>query len=517
MEKYQSELTANELMRQFDSNEGLHSASTEDLSFMDAPPVALSDGDLQRFMAQGYLALQPTTPRRIHQRIFDTFATVMGPDSPGLNPGNNMLPMIPELRLVFDDPVIRGALASLLGEDYLLHPHRALHNNPPGSGEQAWHHDTYWGYKRKVRDHRPWWVLLMYMPQDTSLAMGPTGVLPGSQHLMKRFAGATAHEVGNAGPAGVCMLLHYDIWHRKLENTTDRTRFMTKFEFVRMSWPAPRPDAAPWQSPATPAVVPMEPVWRRNWAWLTGDDRPATDGAAASADDLAAALADPDEGVALNAAYELAALGRPGIDRLGAAMAAADGDNAIDPRIYFDEGQEAELGYVVRHAAYGLAAAGADAVATLVARLAEGGELGRKHAAYALGQINDAHDAVVPALIAAVGDEHADVRIAAVEALGLKPARAEIVTALVGALRDADDEVRFNAALALARVASGDPATAEAAVPALGAALDDPNRYVRGYAVEALDRIGSRAALRAMIPALKDARWCPMTTPESTF
>ncbi len=510
MEKYQSELIANEMMKQFDAGEGLASGA-EDLSFMDAPAVMLDDAALQTFMAQGFLVLRPTTPRRIHQRIFDQLDTVMGPDSPALNPGNNVLPMIPELRLVYDDPVVRGALASLLGDDYMMHPHRALHHNPPGSGEQSWHHDTYWGYTRKVRDHRPWWVLAMYMPQDTTLEMGPTGVLPGSQHLMKRLEGATERQIGNAGDAGVLVLLHYDIWHRKLENFTQATRFMTKFEFVRMSWPTPRPAAAPWGAPKTPAVADMTPVWRSNWAWLTGArSDEAADGDVAA---LATALADPDEAVALNAAYDLARCGAAGIEALAAALVAADGDNDIDPRIYFDEGQEAELGYVVRHAAYGLAAAGVGAVASLVARLRDGGQLGRKHAAYALGQINDDRDVVVPALIAAVADDHPDVRISAVEALGLKPGRDASVAALIGALTDPDDEVRFNAALALARIG---PAAA-AAVPALARGLRDPNRYVRGYAVEALERIGTAAALKTMVPMLKDSRWCPMTTPESTF
>lgn len=519
MEKFQSELVANELMKQFDAGDGLASATAEDLSFLDKPPVTLDDAALQTFMAQGFLVLRPTTPRQVHQRIFDKLDTVMGPAGPGLNPGNNILPMIPDLRLVFDDPVVVGALSSLLGDDYMMHPHRALHHNPPGSGEQAWHHDTYWGYKRKVRDHRPWWVLMMYMPQDTTLEMGPTGVLPGSQHLMKRLEGATERQIGNAGDAGICVLLHYDIWHRKLENFTQATRFMTKFEFVRMNWPAPNDAAAarPWRTPKTPSVVTMEPVWRANWAWLTGAALPDETATDEQADGLMAALGDADEAVALNAAYDLARLGDAGIERLGAALASQDGDNNADPRIYFDEGTEAGLGYVVRHAAYGLAVAGVAAVPTLVARLRDGGELGRKHAAYALGQINGDHDAVVPALIAAVRDSHADVRISAVEALGLKPGRGDSVAALIGALGDTDDEVRFNAGLALARIATTSPSAVEAAVPALARGLRDPNRYVRGYAVEALERIGSQQSLAAMVPMLKDSRWCPMTTPDSTF
>jgi len=70
------------------------------------------------------------------------------------------------------------------------------------SGRQAWHHDTYWGYLRKVRNHRPWWVMIMYMPQETPLERGPTGVLPGSQQLHRRFEGANDYERPSAGQAG---------------------------------------------------------------------------------------------------------------------------------------------------------------------------------------------------------------------------------------------------------------------------------------------------------------------------
>ena len=76
---------------------------------------------------------------------------------------------------MFDDPVIKGALTSVLGEGYMMHPHRVLHDNPPGSDQQVWHHDSYWGYKRKVHNHHPWWVMIMYYPQDIYERIGPTG------------------------------------------------------------------------------------------------------------------------------------------------------------------------------------------------------------------------------------------------------------------------------------------------------------------------------------------------------
>ncbi|MBV9812630.1 MAG: HEAT repeat domain-containing protein, partial [Acetobacteraceae bacterium] len=95
----------------------------------------------------------------------------------------------------------------------------------------------------------------------------------------------------------------------------------------------------------------------------------------------------------------------------------------------------------------------------------------------------------------------------------LKGATPATVAALSNAIKDPDPQVRFSAALSLAQIG---PA-AELAVPALQDALGDDNRYVPGYAVEALERIATPDAMRALLPYLKSARWCPHTTPSSIY
>ena len=115
--------------------------------------------------------------------------------------------------------------------------------------------------------------------------------------------------------------------------------------------------------------------------------------------------------------------------------------------------------------------------------------------------------------IAGCGDADPAVRLNAVEALGLKRGTDAAALALGKALDDEDDEVRFNAALALARLG---PAAAPA-IPALRAALTDGNRYTMGYAAEALERIGTREALAVLIPFLRIHRWCPLTTRSNLF
>jgi HEAT repeat protein len=131
-------------------------------------------------------------------------------------------------------------------------------------------------------------------------------------------------------------------------------------------------------------------------------------------------------------------------------------------------------------AAYGLTEIGTAAVPALLDLLATAAPSGRKHAAFALGETATDDAASVRAPCHATRDAEPGVRINAVEALGLKP---------------------------------GSPSV----VPALGDALHDENRYVGGYAVEALERIASPQAMRTLIPFLKTARWCPHTTSRSIF
>jgi hypothetical protein len=76
-----------------------------------------------------------------------------------MNCGNNILPMIPELQEIYDSPKVRGALKSILGEDYMMHPHRHPHSNPPGFRTQRWHQDSYWGFYKQRHHVAKWYIL----------------------------------------------------------------------------------------------------------------------------------------------------------------------------------------------------------------------------------------------------------------------------------------------------------------------------------------------------------------------
>ncbi len=97
-------------------------------------PKLLSVDQVRRFITDGFLVLSPDVPASVHERIDERLLWMVHKES---NPGNNVLPMVPEMYEVLNSSVIRGALASVLGPDYVLHPHRFVHNNEPGKIDES--------------------------------------------------------------------------------------------------------------------------------------------------------------------------------------------------------------------------------------------------------------------------------------------------------------------------------------------------------------------------------------------
>ena len=488
------------------------------------PKYLLSDAQMRDYIANGCLVLRTSLPAALHEEIYRRTSEVMEKEG---NPGNNVLPRVPQLGLVFEDPALRGALTSVLGPDYIMHSHRHCHVNPGGSDGGGTHKDSYWGFNRVPRNHRTRWAMLFYYPQDVTIANGPTGVVPGSQnYLAKESWEADGEAEPCLGAAGTAVLVHFDLWHRAFPNHTDTTRFMMKFQFTRMS----EPETPTWRSESRewPGGNGLgdrhDAMWRSAWSWHRGEplEAPAAEGgpgeierlrggdveerldaaaalggAGASAAAVAAlrdALRDEAEPVRLNAAYGLGAAGGNAVDALV---------DALD-----DEVEAARL-----NAAYGLAAAGPSAAPALVQACGASSESSRGYAAFALGEMSAGPEAV-EAVAGLAGDSSAFVRRNAADALGTMRGRPEAaVPALRELLADEDDQIRFDAAYALARRGP----EAAPATGALVAALDDGNRYVRNHSVEALQRIGTPQARQALYDFLTVSRWCPITSPESTF
>ena len=194
---------------------------------MDA--VRLTDDQMRTFIRDGYITVRPNLPREYHDEMFAKLDDIYETEG---NPGNNLLPRIPELQLLYDDPVTRGALVGIMGDDYYLEPHRFVHYNQPHSKGQTLHKDSF-----TRRRHHTRWLVTFYYPQNTPLEMGPTGVVPGTQYTNVIPEDSYDREIGAAGDAGRIVIANYDIVHRGMPNHTDRKRYMVKFLFNRMGEP----------------------------------------------------------------------------------------------------------------------------------------------------------------------------------------------------------------------------------------------------------------------------------------
>ena len=105
-----------------------------------AQKYLLNDKAMRDFIVNGYVQVEAESPTGLHQSIYQQIEDVFAKEG---NPGNNLLPRIPDIQRVFDHPAVVGALTSLLGPGYVMHPHRYCHLNQPGGGGQGWHKDDY--------------------------------------------------------------------------------------------------------------------------------------------------------------------------------------------------------------------------------------------------------------------------------------------------------------------------------------------------------------------------------------
>ncbi len=470
--------------------------------------IRLSDAEMQRFLVDGYLVLQPELPEGFHDRVYDRLGTVI---ERGGNPFNNLLPLVPELGRVFGHPRVAGALASILGDDYYLHMHRHCHDRAPGNEAQRLHKDSLGNSRYAVdgnrRHHHARWAMAFYYPQHTDEEMGPTAIVPRSQYLVEQQS--EQDEIHLTGPAGTVVLVHYDIWHRAAGTVNAaRNRYMVKFLFTRMSDPV-QPSWRHEPGAAAPALehsgmagsagggsrADLPEVWGHQWRWHLGQSG-AGAGLPGSADGRLAALfeqlAGEDECAALQAAYRL---GRSGA---GAAQPLCEALRSSHERVR-------------RNAAYGFAPLGAAAVPALRDLAGDGDPAVRARAVDALGDVGPPARAGETALTAALADPEQVVREQAADALGLVCGGAgdasAAAAALAAVMQDDNDTVRRNAALSLARIGSGAASAADRVASALAAGCDDDNLYVNGYSVLGLRRLATPRAHRELLARLEEARW----------
>lgn len=189
----------------------------------------LTDDQMRHFIVNGYVIVNTDLPANFHDFIYERTEEVFEKEG---NPGNNLLPRIPEIQTVFDDKWVIGGLISVLGEDYYMQPHRHPHFNRPKSEGQRMHQD---GGRRWSHHTRR--LLVFYYPQDTPIELGPTGIVPGSHYYNTPDGATVSDELPVCGKAGTVAIVNYDLWHRGMPNRTDKNRYMMKFLFARMSEP----------------------------------------------------------------------------------------------------------------------------------------------------------------------------------------------------------------------------------------------------------------------------------------
>lgn len=510
----------------------------------------LTDEQMMQFITKGYLVLQNDLPEHLHKNVMEKIYHVLHEEG---NPGNNILPRVPEIQQFFETPIVKGALTGILGPDYYMHPHRHCHYNQPGNqtpGGGEWHKDGYWS---SMRSHRPWWAMILYYTQDITEDLGPTAVMPGTQYYEK-FIGDRGETLLPTGKAGTMVLIHFDLWHKASYNITNLDRYMLKFQFVRLR----APEYPSWNHQSSEMIVAEDTpfvhlnLWKDSWDWLRGERTPSKVDISVSEAQLvqmAQDLNSSDESVRAKAADELGLLGEAGASlapelggllndvetvALNAAYALGHmGPRGIDELVrHIAEGTT----QVAVRSAYGLQGANAEAIAGLLELLEHPKEKRRALAAFVLGMIGPSANEAVPRLIASLQDESQWVRRNAIEALGMiGNGGSEICLALSKALEDSllsevDDaaapidismqgyiknKLGYTAALSLLRTSKdGD---ARSVIRSLEQALHSKDRYVRAYAFEALTHLRTDEAVDILIRYYRTSRWCPDTSKASTF
>ena len=464
---------------------------------MNKPTLQLTDQEMRDFIINGYVKIKTDFPPSFHENIRQQLDTMF--EETG-NLGNNVLPLIPEIQEVFDHPLVHGAMQSVLGENYVMHSHRYCHFNQQGSEGQNFHKDSYEG-DEQIRRHRCRWTMAFYYPQDVTGDMGPTAILPASQYYE---TGESAHqqpELALTGEAGTVTIVHYDLWHRAMPNSSDKRRYMLKFLFIRLDEPqAPawRSETADWHAQASEHPE----LWESLWDWYYGKQNGTANGVShAEVDILIGNLDSENERERINTAYRLGRVGAAAVPTLKQAL-------------------HSKSDAIREYAGYALSLIGAPAIPTLIDAVQAADDTVRASATFALADMGRVAAEAIPVLTRAAQDSNVWVRRHATEGLGIIGQQvsedidlSEAVDVLTTGLRDDYHWVRDNAARALAKLGT----VAELAIPALVAQLEDENRYVRFHAAMALKEIKTPEAQEALFNHLFASRWCALTTNNTPY
>ena len=392
---------------------------------MSESPTLLSDDQVRRFIADGFIVLDSCLPDVLHEAITSDLHFSLKKESKWL--GDNLLPRVPSIDVVLQSSVVRGAMHSLLGPDFAWAPHRFPHNsepldpdehpvdfdpfeNQPAMGEgsisgSGWHQD---GHSKAGRSrwHTFKAINLFYFPHDVPPEMGPTRLLAGT-HLYATLKGAVPSQVFlEPIKAGTLIVADFDLGHAGTPNRSTTSRYMLKFVALRTSNPSqPTWDNQDeqWKTPSELLTATHTPcAWETLWHWLRGNDEAFNVDSTPSSDisELIEKMASADNEDRLSAMYELVRIGEPSVSSLIQQLQTMRGQGRHespaqdDPGFYAmspDPSQRrfSRRQFVPEDAAIALGLIGSASIDRLVVLLDDTDPWVRINAAYALGEIGD--------------------------------------------------------------------------------------------------------------------------------
>ena len=502
----------------------------------------LTDEEFRDYLVDGFVVIEPSSLGEdfhdfLYQKADGIYQLARAAKSKTSHLdviGDNLRAQIPSIDRLIKDPQVDGALTSILGENYQLHPHNFVHRS--GTADQGFHQDGNlpWNERGHYRSHRPDWAILFYYPQEVTLANGPTEVLPGTQYwtidnekpdgdwhrgdsldrssdqnvlsgddLVARDL-QLSKEVQSLGvpdierrfltlSKGCAVICNYDIFHRGSRfESGGLARYMFKFHFMRTqdprqaSWDHRKPDID-----LGGVRGDLKPVISQLWNWSRAD-RVGKSYESADMEKVNQDLLDGSENKRVEAAYLLSEM---------------NNSLAID---YLLRGLNHENESIRRAACHGLRAS-TDTNVTELIKLTKSERAGiRRMSVYALGDSTySINKEVVDTLIERLRQDPDDlVRSNSAYALG-HLARGEpkysgdIIDVLIERLAKGIESnntevalmprstVRQSIAYGLVQSAANQDFSSAQIERLVEAGLDDDDRYVQGLTVEALRLIGN--------------------------
>ena len=508
----------------------------------------LTDYQVQQFIVDGCLSLHPDVEATVHASID---AQVREAIETEFHMGNNVVARVPQLWEVLRSPVIHGAVVSLLGPNYYVHPHRAIHTSTPvedksveiaadqsgptmGKGSRAgsgWHQDAQSPLSR-ARHHTPKYLIGFYFPHETPELMGPTRYQAGS-YLYSEPVTPSGVVLADKIEAGTFLLLHFDTVHAGWPNRTDLTRYMLKFIFVRTDQPTVptwNHRSPLWSVPeCTNSEKDFTGAWTYIWSWLRGTDFEPTNGASLFNDlnvidqekRLAAIYTDNSENIE-NLLLQIESLaGKDLHDR----RLAKNRNGEIVPRdhVIGAERRWNERAIVWDDATYALIALGESALQPILDRLETASDPWViMNLLFALGELGLKAESAVPKMTEFIKHPLQQVVRTALDALAAIGSGLNDTFDSIDSLFDSsnpdwqdaevmrgwtgEDQIRLNAVFLLLNAINGDHNLTEIE-RILEKALGDKNGYVSAVAIEGLTRIGTESSNALALRFLYDRRW----------